>query len=378
MNLKMEEIKVLLLLYSVESAGAEKVALSIAKYINGGRFKPVVCALKGGRLLNEFLALNIPVYILDKKKGVDLSIIPKLFRILRTEKIKIVHSHNFSPNFWGRVIGKTARIPVLISTEHTVATVKTKLHKTIDYILSKVTDKIIAVSNRVRDSHIEEEGIISDKFITIYNGIEPWNSNYKAIESDRHRLLKEFSISPNNYIITTIGRLEPPKGYVHLLESIPMVQNIYPQGYFLIVGDGTLKTELETLADRLGVRKKVYFAGYRSDVRDILAVSDLCVIPSIREGFSVTLLEAMSVGKPIVATDVGGNAEAIINGESGIIIQPGDPVALANGIMEVLKDRKVAEEMGIKAQKRFEEFFTMQKMIDKTERLYDSLCYKLS
>lgn len=369
----MKEIKILLLLYSVESAGAEKVALSIAKYVNGNRFKPVVCALRGGRLLNEFLALNVPVYILNKKKGVDLSIVLKLLRILRTEKIKIIHSHNFSPNFWGRIVGKIARIPVLISTEHTVATVKTRLQKTIDYILSKVTDKIIAVSNRVRDSHIKEEGIISEKFITIYNGIEPWDSSNKMINIYKQQLLKELCIFPDNYIITTIGRLEPPKGYDILLKAIPIVLKVNPKSRFLIVGDGYLKTNLETVVEKLKIKENVVFTGLRNDVRNILAISDLCVIPSIREGFSITLLEAMSVGRPIVATDVGGNAEAVIDRESGIIVQPGDPVALANGIITVLKDKKMAEELGIKAQKRFEEFFTIHKMIDETKRLYESL-----
>lgn len=370
----MEVNRVLLLLYSVESAGAEKVALSIAKHINRGRFKPIVCSLRGGRLLNEFLALNIPVYILDKKKGLDLSITWKLLRILRTEKIKVIHSHNFSPNLWGRVVGMIARVPVLIATEHTVATVKTRLQKVVDYMLSRITDKIIAVSNRVRDSHIEEEGIIPEKFITIYNGIEPWNSNDKITSIYNDRFLKEFGIFPDNYIITTIGRLEPPKGYEILFKAIPIVQNVYPEAYFLIVGDGYLKANLETVVEKLKIKENVVFTGFRNDVRNILAISDLCVIPSIREGFSITLLEAMSAGKPIVATDVGGNAEAIINEETGIIVQPGDPVALANGIISALNDKKRAAEMGMRARRRFEECFTLQQMIDKTEGLYESLC----
>jgi len=373
----MAGIKVLLLLYGVEAAGAEKVALSIAKNIDKGKFKPVVCALRGGRLLNEFLALNIPVYILGKKRGVDFSIIWKLLRILKTEEIKIIHSHNFSPNFWGRVVGRIARTPVLIITEHTIATAKTRLSKIIDFILSKITDKIIAVSNRVRDSHIKEEKIDHEKLITIYNGIESWNYDNKILGIYKKQFLKELGISSENYLITTIGRLEAPKGHENLLKAIPMVLKAYPKVCFLMVGDGRLKPELETLAERLSVKENVFFVGYRTDVRNILAISDLCIIPSIREGFSITLLEAMSVGKPIVATDVGGNSEAIIDGESGIIVQPGDPNALANGIITVHKNKILGEEMGIKARKRFEEFFTIQKMIDETEKLYESFCYKI-
>src|SRR3990170_7136110 len=150
----MEKIKVLLLLYSLEPGGAEKVVLSIAKHIDRNRFSPVVCAFKNGRLHPDFAKLKIPIYILNKKSRIDLSLFWKLRRVLKTENIEIIHSHNFSPNFWGRLIGKIAGTPVLIATEHTVATVKTRLQKTIDYFLSKITDKIIAVSNRVRDSHI--------------------------------------------------------------------------------------------------------------------------------------------------------------------------------------------------------------------------------
>ncbi|MBI4855346.1 MAG: glycosyltransferase [Acetobacterium woodii] len=369
----MEKIKVLLLLYSLEPGGAEKVVLSIAKHIDRNRFSPVVCAFKNGRLHPDFAKLKIPIYVLNKKSGIDISLFWKLRRVLKTENIKIIHSHNFSPNFWGRFIGYIVGIPILITTEHTLATSKTRLQKTIDHILSKITTKIIAVSNSVCDSHIREEDILPEKFVTIYNGIEPWNDHEEEINKFRSQFLKEFGIVDDSCIITTIGRLEPPKGYENLLKAIPLIHRIIPEPLFLIVGDGYLKTKIETLTRNLGIRERVVFTGFRSDIRKILGISNLCVIPSLREGFSITLLEAMSTGKPVVATDVGGNSEAISNGETGIIVPPDDPAALANGIIAVLNDKHMAEKMGLKARERFERLFTIQKMIDETEKLFESV-----
>lgn len=143
----------------------------------------------------------------------------------------------------------------------------------------------------------------------------------------------------------------------------------------MIVGDGYLRSHLEKLAINLNISNNVIFSGHRTDIADILSCSDVAVLSSVREGFSITLLEYMAFGKPIVATDVGGNREAIINGESGIIVPPKDPIALAEGIMKFLKEKKLAEDFGKMAKERFKKKFTIQKMINETEKLYNSLYY---
>lgn len=372
----MEKINVLLLLYSIKPAGAEKVVLSLAKYIDKGKFNPVVCALKGGELLNDFIKLNIPVYVLNKKTGFDLSVIWKLYKIIKKEKIDIIHSHNFSPNFWGRLIGYITGVRILIITEHTIATAKTRVQKLIDRLLSGITDKIIAVSHRVRESHIEQEKILPGKIITIYNGIECSKIDMEKALSFKNSFQKKFNITHTNYLITTIGRLEPPKGHINLFRAIPQVVNKYPEAMFLIVGDGFLRKQLEKLTQELRIQKNVVFTGFRNDINDILSISDICVVPSYREGFSITVLEAMSVGKPIVATDVGGNTEAIIDGVTGIIVKPDDHVALANAIIAVLKDEEKIQDMGRKAKERFEQYFTLQKMKVETEKIYNAFSYK--
>ena len=188
--------------------------------------------------------------------------------------------------------------------------------------------------------------------------------------------MEEFNIPHTNYLITTIGRLEPPKGHINLLKATPLVLNRFPETTFLIIGDGSLRDQLEELAQRLGIKRNIVFTGFRNDINNILYISDLCVVPSNREGFSITVLESMSVGRPIIATDVGGNAEAIVNGESGVIIQSHHPIALADSVITLLKNKKIAEEMAINARKRFEEFFTLDKVIGETMQLYESLCCK--
>jgi glycosyltransferase involved in cell wall biosynthesis len=369
----MEKINVLLLLYSIKPAGAEKVVLSLAKCIDKSKYNPVVCALKGGELLNDFIKLNIPVYVLNKKTGFDLSVIWKLYRIIKKEKINIIHSHNFSPNFWGRLIGYITGVHVLIITEHTIATTKSRVQKLIDRLLSGITDKIIAVSHRVRDSHIEQEKISPEKIITIYNGIEGLNIDDDNMLTFKNEFKKWANIPHTHYLITTIGRLESPKGHINLFKAIPLVINRYPQTTFLIVGDGSLRNQLEDLVQRLNIKENIVFTGFRSDISDILYISDLCVVPSYREGFSITVLEAMSVGKPVVATDVGGNAEAVVNGKSGIIVKPQDHMLLADAIIKVISDTNMRQRMGAYGKERYQHYFTLQKMKEETENIYNDL-----
>jgi len=374
MNNKLaEKLKILIITYTLEVGGAERVAVSIAKGLNKSKFEPIFCCFKGGALEKDLRDHGISVFNLNKSRGFDLSVLTKLIKIIKEKKIDIIHTHSFSPNFWGRLAGIIARVPVIIGTEHSVASVKTIFQKKADKILAKYSSKIVSVSDRVKLSLCEEENISPDKILTIYNGIDPMkpSSNKEAISKKNEGL----GIDLNKKIIVSIGRLEPPKGYEFLLESAKTVKREFPPIQFVIVGEGSLRYKLEKLRDDLKLRDTVIFLGHRNDIADILSISDIAALPSVREGFSVSLLEFMSLGKPIIATDVGGNNEAVINGESGIIIPPMDPIALTQGILKLIQENNTAEDMGMRAMERFKENFTLQTMIQEIEKLYDTLFY---
>lgn len=357
-------------MYTVYPAGAENIVLSLVRHLDRDRFNPVVCSFKGGELLGEFLKIGIPVHVLGKKSGIDFSAFLALYRIIRNEHIDIIHSHNFSPNLWGRIIGLLAKVPVIITTEHTVATAKSNLQRIIDRLLSLYTNRIIAVSERVRLTHCELEGLDPEKILTIYNGVEYSMLDYSTRVLLREEFCKEFNLPTNQCLITTVGRLEPPKGHENLLKAVPLVVSECPEAKFVIVGDGSLRSQLVEFAEEASIVENIIFTGFRSDVYNILSLSDICVVPSNREGFSVTVLEAMASEKPIIATDVGGNAEALTNGESGIIVKPNDPTELAEGIIGLIKNRDRSHELGRNARKRFNEKFTIKKMVDNFEMLY--------
>jgi glycosyltransferase involved in cell wall biosynthesis len=367
-----DKVKVLLIIYKLERGGAERVVVSLAKGLSRKKYEIAVCCFKGGVFEEELQACGIPVFKMNKRGLFDLSILFKLLKIIKKEKFDIVHTHSFSANLWGRVAAFLSRVPIVISTEHTLATAKTKMQRHIDNILARITTKIIAVSKTVRNSLLEEENIPADNILAIYNGIDftPSSIKNEAIQNKK----KELGVGLNNKVVVTIGRLEPPKGYEYLLESARTVTDAFPSTRFLIVGGGYLRPALENLAGRLNICDKVILAGPRTDIADILSFSDVAVLPSVREGFSITLLEYMACGKPIVATDVGGNTEAVINGISGIIVPSKDPAALAGGIMNILRDEKLAESLGRNARERFRRKFTIQKMILETENLYETLC----
>lgn len=368
-----DKLKILVITYKLEVGGAERIAVAIAKGLNKTKFDPTFCCFKGGVLEKELRDHGIPVFNLNKSRGFDLSVLTKLLKIIKEKKIDIIHTHSFSPNFWGRLAGIIARVPVIISTEHSIATVKTRFQKKVDKILVRFSTKIISVSERVKRSLLEEENILPDKILTIYNGIDPMKPSY-----DKEAISKKcegLGIDLNKKIIVSIGRLEPPKGYEFLLESAKIVKREFSPVQFVIVGDGSLKHKLEKLTDDLKLKDTVIFLGHRNDIADILSISDIAVLPSVREGFSVSLLEFMSLGKPIIATDVGGNKEAVINGESGIIVPPRDPIALAEWVLKLIKENKTSEDIGMKARERFNENFTVETMIQKIEKLYDTLYY---
>ena len=174
-------------------------------------------------------------------------------------------------------------------------------------------------------------------------------------------------------MVGIIGRLTVVKGHRYFLQGAAQVLQTIPHCKFLVIGDGPLRSDLELLANDLGISDSVRFLGYRDDIPELLAVVDISVLTSIREGTSMVLLESMAAGKPIVATDVGGTPEVVIDGEVGILVPPKDAAALAKALITLLSDPCLASRMEMSGRQRVQAKFSLRKSVDRLEALYDEL-----
>jgi len=185
------------------------------------------------------------------------------------------------------------------------------------------------------------------KTVYIPNGVD--TQKFKPRKSDRLR--KEFGMSKDTTIVGAIGRLEPQKGFIYLLEAIPSIVKNYKKIKFLIIGEGYLKKELKAKADKLNINKNIMFTGFRNDLPEILSMLDIYISTSLWEGFSVVIIEAMATKKPIIATAVSGAPQALEN-DSGILIPPKDPGAIEKNIIKLIKNKKLRDELASNALNR--------------------------
>jgi glycosyltransferase involved in cell wall biosynthesis len=241
--------------------------------------------------------------------------------------------------------------------------------------LSLITDRVICISDIVNRFANETQRINAKKLITIHNGID---SEYPVSEKMTSGLRKELDIPVDHSVICTITHMEEHKGIKYLLESASLLLQSRNDISFLLVGEGALKEELKILCADLKIERNVIFAGERNDIPEILSLTDIFVLPSLREGLSLTILEAMACGKPVIATNVGGIPEVVKDGVSGILVSPKDPEALHSAMNELLDNRKKLKKMGYNGKRVCNESFDSKTMIGKIEDLYDSImCEKI-
>ncbi len=364
------KINIFYLIATLDIGGAERQLVELVKRIDKKKFNPVVCCLtRGGPLEKELKDAKIKYFILGKKFKFDFSVIFNLIPILKQENIQILHTWMFTSNAFGRVAGIIAKIPIIIAEEQCVDIWKNKFHLFIDKTLSYFTDKIICVSEGVKNFYYQRAYIPLDKMITIYNGIKI----YDNVNIDTGKKKEEFGIIANDKVITTVGRLAPQKGIEYLLYAVPILLESLPKTKFLIVGEGAERNKLENLARKLNISKNVIFTGLRNDIKEILAVTDVFVLPSLFEGFPNVIMEAMLAGKPVVATEIPGIDELAVNGKTGFLVPPKDVNSLASAIIALLKNPKEGKKMGIKGRQRIEKYFSINETVRETEELYKVL-----
>jgi glycosyltransferase involved in cell wall biosynthesis len=226
--------------------------------------------------------------------------------------------------------------------------------------------KVIAISKAMKATLIMAYGMPAEKLVVIYNGI-----NSATIASDnRDRIRGSLGISSSSIVLMNVGRLSEQKGHFYLLSAVARLKESYPNLILLLVGDGPLRATVEDQISALGIAPYVKMLGFKDNVAELLKDTDVFILPSLNEGFPLTILEAMSAAKPVIATDVGGNSEAVIHGETGIIVPPKDVDSLCQAIRTLLDDPVKRTEMGQKGQQRSIALFSKKKMLKETFALY--------
>lgn len=311
----------------------------------------------------------------------DLLAFISIYRLIKRIKPHIVHTHTSKAGFLGRLAAWLARVPIIIHTPHGhvfhsyYGPVLTKIFVIAEKVLSYTTDIITALTKRERDEHIEE-GIASiKKYVIIHSGVPlGWLMNvYIDVDAGK----KKLGIPLNSNIIGVVGRLVPIKGHEYLVAAAKGIINEFGNTIFVFVGDGYLESKLIRQAESIGIRDNFVFTGWRSDAVKIIALFDVLVAPSLNEGMGKVLVEGMALGKPIVASSVGGITDLVNNGNNGLLVAPRDSDALGEAVLKLLRDKNLAKELGENGKANVCPEYDLFVMVRQIEDLYESLLSKL-
>ena len=348
--------------------GGERIALKLASLLPGYGYRVSILTFQPPTDVGVRAHPPCPIYLLPLRNAFSLSGIAaamQLGRFLRRHKISIVQTFFESSDLWAGLVTKLLSSAGLIWSRRDMGILRRRRHATAYRWLSRMPDRVFAVSELVRRHCIEVDGIDAARVQTIYNGIDL--SRWSAEDRPGDRA---------GAVITTVGNIRHVKGHDLFLQAAATVVKEYPETRFSIAGatlDQAYLHTLEAMILQLGLEDRFCFAGGVTDLRTHFQGADLFVLPSRSEGFSNAIIEAMAMGLPVVATDVGGNAEAVKRGVSGLIVPPEDAPALANAMLQLLRDPEQARSMGGAGREIVSERFTVEAMMMQVTTAYGEL-----
>lgn len=365
--------KILYLCESLKIGGAEQLILTTLKYLDRNKFYPVVyCIEDRGELADEIKNIGINVNNLNKKLYLwNILIIFDLLRIFNKEKPDILHTHLFYANYFGRIAALFFRIPIVIITEHgTYSNFKRFYHYWIDSFLVLFTDKIIAVSYAVKRYILKHSIIPSSKITVIYNGVDMDRFD-SVFNLDKLATKRKFGFIESDIVIGCVSNLAPWKGQFILLQAFVRVAEKIPNVTLCIVGRDAngFKSLLETFTLKNGLSEKVHILGERRDIPQILRSFDIFVFPSLTEGLGISLLEAMYMGLPAIASNTEGITEIIEHQKDGILFRPADIAALSESIFVSINNNRI-KNISINAREKIIEKFSPRHYINELQSLY--------
>lgn len=353
--------------------GLERVVLNLASHAHRDRFQPsIVCLGPGGPLVDQARAAGIEVWIVDKKAGFRPSTVIALARRFRREHVRVVHCHNAAPLLYGAVAGRLAGAAV-IYTAHGMKTSGSRQPVTLDRL--GLVDAFVTVSDDARRIALESAGGNATRVRTIVNGVDI--RAYRRAQADaRTRVRRSLGLPDDAFVFGIVARLSAAKDHDNLFRAFAALAAADPRVRLVVVGDGELRTGLEQVVRELHMNERIVMTGSREDIPALVGAFDAFVLSSYTEGLAMTLLEAMAAELPIVATSVGGNAEVVVDGETGLVVPPRDTARLADALRWMSSHTTEARAMGARGRERALARFSIEAMVAAYEDAYDQVLAK--
>jgi glycosyltransferase involved in cell wall biosynthesis len=374
--------RIVFLIDSLGMGGAERMLVSYLRNFDTARFEPRVCTLAirdGNPMADEILRMGIPVDLVRVRYLRDPLALPRLIRYLRRQRADLLHTQlEFADNL-GSMAARVLSIPV-VATLHTFDNPPrgTRIYWRLRlrwWSLRYFCSRVIAVSEGARQHHIRMGNLGPEKVVTVYNGID-LSAFMRLDEADRLAKRQSLGIPPYAPVLITVAVLRPAKGIQHLLEALSAIIEVIPDVRYLVVGSGEYDNSLRELARTRGIADRVIFTGVRNDVPDLLAISDVFVLPTLDDALPTVLAEAMAAQKPIVASNVGGVPEMVEHGRNGLLVSPADPGSLAAACIRLLQDERQAQAMARAGWEVAEQRFNIHTQVQQLGDLYQELLAK--
>jgi len=347
--------------------GAETLLSRIASGLDQRRFRSIIGLFDPGWLDDRCKALGLPTSVVPMQGQWDYRWIIQCCKLVRQQNVSLIHAHEFRANAFGALVARLCGIP-LVGTVHGKNYYPDYAKRRMAYRWVSRAARMVAVSHDLRFFLEERIGIARDRITVIHNGVDMIEN--RSLEQVR-RLRSEFGFDQDEFVIGIVGSLYPVKGHACLFHALRTVVAHRPNARLLVIGQGELEQTLKQMVSELEIEKAVSFLGLRNDVSRILPLLDLFVLPSLSEGLSIALLEAMSAGIPVVASKVGGNPEVIVSGETGYLIPPQRPEVLASRIIGLMRDPDSARLLGERGRERVDREFSTARMLEQYQDLYD-------
>lgn len=371
----MRKIKVLEMIDRPSLGGGQVALLSLAAHLDRERFEVFVGAKDGGPLADEARNLGLRFLPLPFKKKYRPFVVPGIRRILEKNEIDILHTHGGIAGWFGRRAALKSKTRVIVHTLHGIHYLHYR-NKALGYLcillerrLSRRSDAVIFVSEADLKKG-ERHGLAPEaKRILIRNGIDVAGFRETEILEKKKKELK-WMLKLDPPIVGTVARLHRQKGVIDLVQAAAEIHRSSPQAKIVVVGGGPLEQALRKKAHQLGLERFFIMLEERADARELLSLFDIFVLPSLWEGLPLVLLEAAALGKPIVATNIDGVREVIREGETGLLVEPGNAGALAEAVLRLLRDRNFAAGLAERAKASIPSRFQLSRMVEETEQLY--------